>query len=294
MARARTKVRAPLPTFRRLVGPLFLSAFAKTTVSRDRRVYEEFRALAKSLGSQRKAAAACLEKWAHKCPTTKVGYVKSLAKMAKHYGRSCIRLPRNWSFLAIRSAKLAAAPHKPKRAQVLTSQNLRAMLLNKLISRRTRLLALLTFLSASRFDDLSRKTTKVQVLTSSIIRIALPVDKGNPFGRQAHKYVFAKPLIARFHLRRGTIKLNTPYTHFLRATKSISRSWTGHSGRRTATTTLSRKGFNLREIQALTLHSGLEARSLHSTRQYVQTSRRTPESKAQIRMSQALAQWAQL
>jgi hypothetical protein len=254
-------------------------------------VYNEFRSTTRRLGSQRKALDVCMNNWARKAPTTRVGYIKSLKKLACHYGH--VRLPRNWGFLALRGAKLAAASHRPKRAQVLTSENLRALLLSKAISRRTRLLAAMTFLSASRYDDLTRKETRCKVITKDMMMIRLPVDKGNPFGRVARKFIHARKLINKFNLPVGkTLQVRVPYKDFLRAVKLITPKWTGHSGRRTATTVLSRKGFTLREIQNLTLHSGLEARSLQSTRQYVDASKNSPESRAQTRMSQVLSRWA--
>jgi hypothetical protein len=272
------------------VGPLFEKAFAKTTVSRDRRVYKEFRALSKQLGCQKQAAHAALNRWSRYSPTTSVGYVKSLKKLATHYGH--IRLPRNWGFLALRSAKLTAASHKPRRAKVLTKANLKTLLLSKTISRRTRLLAALTFLSASRYDDLTRATTKCTVTSKAILRIRMPVDKGNPFGRVAYKYIYAKKLIDHFRLSKNErVNVQVPYKCFLQAIKSVTPAWTGHSGRRTATTVLSRKGYSLQEIQGLTLHSGIMSRALHSTRQYVDSSSKTPESRAQTRLSQALSRW---
>jgi hypothetical protein len=200
-----------------------------------------------------------------------------------------MRLPVNWAFLALRAARRKAATHRPRRAVAATPSMVEAMRSQK-GPKRIKMLALLTFVSASRFDDLTRKflgrpTTTVTVRDKSTIRVKLPVDKGQPFGRRAVKWLKCPNLIRLFSLPKGRVYLaDISYGSFLRHTKRVQK-WTGHSGRRGACTQLSRMGFDLRRIQALTLHSGSESKALESIRQYVEISRHMPEARRQLRMS---------
>ena len=102
--------------------------------------------------------------------------------------------------------------------------------------------------------------------------------------------MFAQNLIQQLRVKPGypIHKVKLSYANFVKAVKCVVPYWTGHSGRRTGAQWLSKAGTPLQEIQALTLHSGMSAKSLQSTRQYVSLSRRSPEARLQIRLSRLL------
>jgi hypothetical protein len=272
---------------------LFAAAFAKRTVDQDKRVYSEFRRMCNITGSQSKGLEYCLERWGRLKPPTTIRAIRSLSKLQKFYGaQKGMYLEPNWSFLALRAARRKAAAHQPTRAVPANATMISALLTRRSIPARVKLLACLTLVSASRFDDLTRPTTKITVRSKDTIRVHLPVDKGQPFGRRAVKWLRCPNLIHRFSLQpRTRLRLNMSYHRFRRYMLKIrkgKRHWTGHSGRRGACTLLSGMGFSLRRIQALTLHSGSDAKALESVRQYVEISRHMPEARRQMRMAERL------
>jgi hypothetical protein len=235
---------------------------------------------------------ACLDDWSERAATTRLRYVHSLIKLIKHYRADAGLIPATFPFLALRKSKLEAATHIARRARVLSSRTTGKVLHSSRLSRKVRAAALLTVVSASRFDDLTRPSSRLTVKGKKVIKLTMPTDKGRPFGRVGVKWISAASIIKALKLKPGPLHLQQSYSSFRRALNKVAPMWTGHSGRRTACLWLSKAGTTLKDIQRLTLHSGMEERSLETTRTYVDPVRSSPEARIQLRLTRTLARKA--
>lgn len=270
-----------MPAFKTVVGPLFSHAFARSTVARDEATYDEIRKLARRLG-EHEAVKVAIHRWAALAPSTYLRYVKSLTKLVTHY--RAVELPPGHSpFLLLRMAKLRNASHRPRRAWVPPVHVIRKMTTTG--RKAMRLLTAMCLVSASRFDDLTLETTRIRVLSPTLIRVSLPVDKGRPLGRKASKFLECPRMIRSAQLPMGRLRFKASYTALMRHLKAIHPQLSAHSMRRAACTLLSRRGWSLSHIQSLTLHSGLQTRSVETVARYVDIHPSMPEARRQRRLS---------
>ena len=280
--------RLAFPTFKGLGFTLVRGAFAESTLSTDKRVWETFRRTRAQNPSETLTATLLRvnARWSREKGSTHKRYVLSLAKCLRHgFPRTPAIVPNNVLFQMIRAASRRAGRQVPKQARLISQADFQRLQSAPVaaLSQTEKAATEVLLLSLSRFGDL--KSFRFRRLTSKgLIRIRAFVDKANPLGRAHWKFSPLTRNLASLNSLRPIRKLK--YNTMLRKVQKILPKATLHSFRRTGITSL-HETFDFNRISLLSGHSVPTA--CIGIRRYAEPTPTSKEATRQLQMANTLA-----